>query len=58
MNTPRVIFAMIMLRKITDLAADPIADDPCLGYRFRALGLHFGFSFAGEEPTDRSRAFP
>ena len=52
-NTSRVIFAVIMLRKITDLAADLIGDDPCLWFRFGALGLHFGFSFPDEEPTDR-----
>ena len=53
-NTSRVIFAVIMLRKITDLAADLMGDDPCLGFRFEALVLHFGFSFPDEEPTDRS----
>ena len=56
-NTSRVIFAVIMLRKITDLAADLIGDDPCLGFGFEALGLHFGFSFPDEEPTDRSQVF-
>jgi hypothetical protein len=56
-NTSRMIFAVIMLRKITDLAADLIGDDPCLWFRFGALGLHFGFSFPDEEPTDRSQVF-
>jgi hypothetical protein len=56
-NTSRVIFAVIMLRKITDLAANLIGDDLCLWFRFGALGLHFEFSFPDEEPTDRSQAF-
>jgi hypothetical protein len=40
-NTSRVIFAMINLRKIAGLAADLIGDDPCLGFRFGSLGCIF-----------------
>lgn len=56
-NTLRVIFAVINLRKITGLAADFIGDDPCLGFWFGALGLHFGFSFPDEELTAFSQVF-
>jgi len=56
-NTSRVIVAVIMLRKITDLAVDLKGDDPCLWFHFDVLGLHFGFSLPDEEPTDRSQPF-
>jgi hypothetical protein len=45
------MFAAIMLRKVTDLAADPTGDDPCLCFCFGVLDLHFGFSFPDEEPA-------
>jgi hypothetical protein len=57
MDTSRVILAVLILRKITDLAADLTGDDSYLGFRYGALSLHFGFSFPDEEPTDRSQAF-
>ena len=56
MNTSRVILAVIILRKMTHLAADLTGDDSCLEFRCGALSLHFGFSFPDEEPTDHSQA--
>jgi hypothetical protein len=57
MNAPGVTFAVIDLQKVTRFTTKFIKDDPCLGFRFDALNLHFGFSFPNEEPTDRSQAF-